>query len=109
VEEEEQHVGGRERQQKKDPRRRIEDAGLGIREPRLTRRVVRIPKRQPPRAQLLRGEVAKRLEIVEVIAESEDLLLDQRRKEEGESEEGDEGEGEAVALKPRTQNAERRT
>src|SRR6185436_7683140 len=109
VKEQKQHVRRRERQQEKDPRRRIEDIRLRIREPRLAAGVVRIPKRHMARAELLGGEPAEGLEVVEVIAEGEDLLFEERGEEERCCDEGDEGEGETVADEGRRQKAEGRS
>src|ERR1044071_7340539 len=57
-------------------------------------------------AQLVRGEPAQRLEVIEMIAESEDLLRCERGDEDDEGDDEDEGEREAMTHEGRRQKAE---
>src|SRR5205085_8758479 len=81
VKEKEQRVRGRKRQHEKQPLRRIENTRLRIREPRLARRVVRIPERQTSVAQNAGRVIAKRLEVIGVIAQREDFVAQKWRRE----------------------------
>src|SRR5207247_4716355 len=90
----EEHVGSRERQYEKNPCGRIEDACLRIREPRLARRVVRVPQREMEVPYLVGRKVMERLEVVGVIAERQHFAAKERTREHREREKRNECERE---------------
>ena len=98
-----EHVRRLERQHEKEPRGRIEDRGLRVRQPRLAAGAVRIPQRQVAGLDLRGREKAQRLEVVGVIAEREDLGAQQRARHDAEGERDEEGGGEAAHHSPRAQ------
>ena len=102
----EEHVSLRERHNQENPEWWIEHRGLWIRQPRLSRCVVRIPKREAEVAQLDRSEIAQRLEVIAVIAEGEHFTAHERPGEHRQRQQHDEGErsaaGHREAQKSRT-------